>query len=90
MKHKKIIDKSSYKSIKSVVYRLCILYGLEKIHKNSCNVLPSFHLIISAIGKPIYNLVKILLQFLTPSTANEDAIIDSPHFRVATCQITNG
>ena len=34
-------------------------------------------LFFSAIGTPTNKLAKFLLQFLTPSTANEYAVIDS-------------
>ena len=39
LKNKKIIDKSTYKSIKPVGSRPGILYGLGKIQKETCNKL---------------------------------------------------
>ena len=39
LKNKKIIDKSTYKSIKPVGSRPGILYGLGKIQKETCNEL---------------------------------------------------
>ena len=57
--------------IKPVGSRPSILYGLRKIHKETRNRLSPFHLILSAIGPPTYKLAKLLLKFLTPSTANE-------------------
>ena len=80
LKDKKIIDKSTYKSIKPVGSRPGILYGLGKTHEETRNGIPPFRLILSAIGTPTYNLAKFLLKFLTPSTANEFTVIDSFHF----------
>ena len=80
LKDKEIIDKSTYKSIKSVGSRPGILYGLGKIHKETCNGIPCFRPILSAIGTPTYKLAKFLLKFFTPSTANEFTVIDSFHF----------
>ena len=62
------------------VYRPGILYGLGKIHQETCNGIPPFRPILSAIGTRTYNLAKFLLKFLTPSTANEFTVIDSFHF----------
>ena len=58
LKDKEIIDKSTYKSIKLVCSRPNILYGSGKIHKETCNRLPSFRPIISAIDTPSYKLAK--------------------------------
>ena len=80
LKDKEIIDKSTYKSIKSVGSRPGILYGLGKIHKETRNGIPPFHPILSAIGTPTYNLATFLLKFLKFSTANEFTVIDSFHF----------
>ena len=80
LKDKEIIDKSTYKSIKPVGSRPGILYGLGKIHKEPCNGIPPFRPILSAIGTPTYNLAKLLLKFLTPSTANEFTVIDLFYF----------
>ena len=52
LKDKEIIDKSTYKSIKPVGSRPGILYGLGKIHKETCNGIPPFCPILSAIGTP--------------------------------------
>ena len=70
LKDKEIIDKSAYKNIKPVGSRPGILFGLGKIHKETCNGIPPFNPILSAIGTPTYKLANILLKFLTPSTAN--------------------
>ena len=86
LKVKKIIDKSTYKSIKPVSSRPGILSGLGKIHKETPNGIPPFPPILSAIGTPTYKLAKFLLKFLTPSTANEFTIIDSFHFAEEICQ----
>ena len=80
LKDKEIIDKFTYKSIKPVVSRAGILYGLGQIHKETRNGIPPFHPMLSTIGTPTYKLAKFLLKLLTPSTANEFTIIDSFHF----------
>ena len=59
---------------------------LGKIHKETRNGIPPFRLILSAICTPTYKLVKFLLKFLTPSTANEFTVIDSFHFAEEICQ----
>ena len=61
LKHKEVIDKSSYKSIKLVGSRPGILYGLGKILKETRYGLPTFHPNISAIGISTYKLAKFLL-----------------------------
>ena len=71
LKDKKIIDKSTYKSIKPVGSRPGILYELGKIHKKTHNGITTFCPILSAIGTPTCKLAKFLLNFLTPSTTNE-------------------
>ena len=86
LKDKKIIDKSTYKSIKPVGSRPGILYGSSKIHKETRNGLRTFCPVLSAIDTPTYKLAKFLLKFLTPSTANEYAVIDSFHFAEEICQ----
>ena len=80
LKDKEIIDKFTYKSIKPVVSRAGILYGLGQIHKETRNGIPPFRPMLSTIGTPTYKLAKFLLKLLTPSTANEFTIIDSFHF----------
>ena len=50
LKIKEIIDKSSYKSIKTAGSGPRIVYGLGKIHKETHNGLPPFCSIFSAIG----------------------------------------
>ena len=71
LKHKEIIEKSTYKSIKPVGSRPGILYRPGKIHRDTHNGIPSFRTILSAIGTPTYKLAKFLLKFLTPSIANK-------------------
>ena len=80
LKNKENIDQSTYKSIKPVGSRPGILYGLGKIHKETCNGLQFFHPILSAIGTPTYKLAKFLLKLLTPSTAIDYTVIDTFHF----------
>ena len=63
-----------------------ILYGMGKIHQETRNGIPPFCPILPAIGTPTYKLAKFLLKFLTPSTANEFAVIDSSHFAEEICQ----
>ena len=79
-------EKSTYKSIKPVGSRPGILYGSGKIHKENRNGLPPFCPILSAIDTPAYKLAKFLLKLLTPSIANEYAVIDSFHFAEEICQ----
>ena len=48
-----------------------------------------FHLFaqfLSDFVTPTYNLAKFLLNFLTPSTANEFTVIDSFHIAQEICQ----
>ena len=77
LKHKEIIDKPTYESIKAVGSRPVILYGLGKIHKETRNGIPPFCPLFSAIGKPTYKLANFLLKFLTPSLASEFTVIHS-------------
>ena len=60
---KKVIDKSSYKSIKPVGSRPGILYRLGKVHKKTPIGLPPFARIHSVIATPTYISAKSLLQF---------------------------
>ena len=83
---KEIIWKSTYKSIKPVGSRPGVSYGLSKIHKETCNGMPPFCPILSALGTPTNKLAKFLLKFLTPSIANECAVIDSFHYSEEICQ----
>ena len=55
-------------------------------HKETCNGIPPFHQILSAIATPAYRLAKFLLKFLTASAANEFTVIDSFHFAEEICQ----
>ena len=86
LKDKKLIGKSTYKSIKPVGSRPEILYGSSKIQKETRNGLPPFRPILSAIDTPTYKLAKFLQKFLTPSTANKYTVIDSFHFAEEICQ----
>lgn len=86
LKHNGIIDKSTHKSVKPVVSRLSILYELDKIHMETCNGLPLFLAILSAIGTPTCILANFLLQFLTSSTTNEYTVSQSFHFAEEICQ----
>ena len=70
LKNKEIIEKSTYKNIKSVGSRPGILYRLGKIHKETRNGIPPFYPILSAIGTLTYKLAKFLLKFLTRSIVN--------------------
>ena len=63
LKDKEIIDNSTSKSIKPVGSRTGILYGSGKIHKETCNGVPPFCPILSAIDTPTYKLAKFLLKF---------------------------
>ena len=86
LKEKEIIDKTTYKSIKPVGSGPGILFGLHKIHKETCNGIPPFGPILSAIGTCTHKLAKFFLKFLTPSRANEFTVIDSFHFAEEICQ----
>ena len=68
--------------IKPVGSRPGISYGLGNILKETHNRLLPFRPILSAIGTPTNKLAKFLLEFLTPSAANEYTVIDSFHFAV--------
>ena len=60
---KEIIWKSTYKSIKPVCSRPGISYDLSKIHQETCNGMPPFCPILSALGTPTNKLAKFLLKF---------------------------
>ena len=66
-----IIDKATYKNLKSVGSSLDVLFGLGKVHKETKNGLQPFRPILSAIGMSTYKLGKFLLPFLTPLSQNE-------------------
>ena len=86
LRNKKIVDKSSNESIKTVGSRQGIQYELGKIHKETCNGLPPFRSILSAIGTPTNKVAKLLLQLLPHSTANEYTVMDSFQFAEVICQ----
>ena len=73
----------------SVGSRPGILYRLGKIHNETLDWIPPFWPTLSAIGTSTYKLAKILLKFLTPSTANEFTVIDSFQFAEEICQDFN-
>ena len=77
LKKKEIIDKTTYKNIKTVGSRPGILYRLGKVLKETKNGLPSFCPILSAIGTLTYKLAKLLHPFLTILTENKYAVTDS-------------
>ena len=54
-----------------------ILYKLGKTHKEFHNGILPFQFVLTAIGT---RKAKFLLQFLTPSAANEYTVTDSFHF----------
>ena len=68
LKDKEIIDKATYKNIKSVGSRSDVLCGLAKVHQQAKNGLSPFRPILSAIGTTTYKLAKYLQPFLTPLT----------------------
>ena len=59
--------------------------GLDWL-EDSPSELPPFRPILSATDIPTYMLAKFLLTFLTPSTTNEYAVIDSFHLAEEICQ----
>ena len=80
LKDKEIIDKATYKNIKSVGSRPGVLCGLAKGHQEAKNGLSPFRPILSAISTTTYKLAKYLQPFLTPLTQNEYTVTDSFHF----------
>ena len=73
--------------IKSEFLKICptgskpgILYGEAKVHKPAEDNFPSFHLILSAIGTPTYDLAKFLVPILKPLTEDEYTVHDSFSF----------
>ena len=84
LKHKEIIDESSYKNIKPGDSKANILYRLLEIYKK---LAIDFHLFaFSDIGTPTNKLAKFLLQFLKPSKTNANIVIDSFIFAEENCQ----
>ena len=77
LKKKKIISENKYEDLYSVGSRPAILYGCAKIDKPNKDGVPSFRLILSAIGTLTYKLSKCFLPLLTPLTLNEYTIKDS-------------
>ena len=58
------------RSLKPVMTRPGIMYGLFKVHKNVCNCQP-FRPIVSANNTPTYKLAKFLVPILKSLTSNE-------------------
>ena len=65
--NKGIISNEEYKDIYATGSRPGILYGLPKIHKQGTPVRP----VLSARKTPVYNLSKILINFLEKYAYNE-------------------
>ena len=86
LKDKEIIDKATYKNIKSVGSRPGVLCGLAKGHQEAKNGLSPFRPILSAISTTTYKLAKYLQPFLTPLTQNEYTVTDSFHFPQEICK----
>ena len=80
LKKKKIIYENKYEDLYPVGSRPGILYGLAKIHKPIKDGVPSFRLILSAIGTPTYKLSKFFVPLLTLLALNEYTIKDSFSF----------
>ena len=83
LKNAEIIDEATYKNIKPVGSRPCILYGLGKVQKETKNGLPPFRPIWPAVGTPTY---KLGTPFLTPLTKHEYTVTDSFHFAEEICK----
>ena len=83
LKNVEIIDEATYKNIKPVGSRPCILYRLGKVQKETKNGLPPFRPILSAIGTPTY---KLGTPFLTPLAKHEHTVTDSFHFAEEICK----
>ena len=77
LRDKKENSSEQYKNLSPSGSRFGIMYGLAKVHKTVTDGLPSFRLILSAIGTPTYKLAKFLVPILEPLTTNECTIKDS-------------
>ena len=73
---KKIITENKHKDLYPAGSRPGVLYGRAKIHKPIKDNVPSFRLILSAIGTPSYKLSKFFVPLLAPLTLNEYTIKD--------------
>ena len=73
---KKIITENKHKDLYPAGSRPGVLYGRAKIHKPIKDNVPSFRLILSAIGTPSYKLSKFFVPLLVPLTLNEYTIKD--------------
>ena len=74
------MDKFSNKSIKLKGFRPGILCQLGNTCKETHSGQPHFYPILSVIGTSTDKLAKLLMKFLTASTADEYAVVDSFHF----------
>ena len=72
--------KSEYSKICPTGSKPGILYGQAKVHKPVQDNFPSFRPILSAIGRPTYDLAKFLVPILKPLTENEYTVHDSFSF----------
>ena len=71
MKNEEIIDKATCKNIKSVVSRPCIFLQVRKSGQEEQEWTTIFPSNLPTVGRTTYQLVKMLLPFLTPLTKIE-------------------
>ena len=86
LKNEEIIDKATYKNFKPVGSRLGVLYGLQKVHKETKNRLPFFRSILSVLYTYLQTSKVFITIFITPLTENEYTVKDSFHFGKQICK----
>ena len=74
LRDKKEVSMEHYKDSSPSGSRHGIMYGLAKVHKIVSDGLPSFRLILSAIGTTTYKLAKFLVSILEPLTTSKYSI----------------
>ena len=77
LRDKNEISIEQYRDLITSGSKLGIIYCLAKVHKIVTDGLPSFRLILSAIGTPTHKLSKFLVSMLEYVTTNKYTIKDS-------------
>ena len=77
LRDKKQISIEQYKDLSLCGSWPGTMYGSAKVHKIVTDGLPSFRLILSAIGTPTYKLAKFIVPMLEYRTTNEYTIKES-------------
>ena len=72
LKRDKIIDDNTFQKILPCGSSHGVLYGLPKVHKQSC----PFHPIVSSMNTYNYNLASYLVNILQPISTNQSTIKD--------------